>query len=146
MSVFDFLQGKILCPSKWWWPWQQKNIKVYGCAYMTKGQIHTWNSLWRSGQTRFVRMLLVELLLVLDLWSCLLFFTSVTLSDSDVTAPSIMMLHQMSRSWVRVFQSSKSVLKLFNDVLSMSLKGFLWPRGFVSLMCVLHSDHMTSPS
>ena len=47
---------------------------------------------------RFVGMLLVELSLALDLQSSLLILASLTLSDSDVTAPSTMMLCQMSHS------------------------------------------------
>ena len=83
--------------------------------------------LWHLGQTRFVWTLLVELSLTLDFLSCLSFSASLTLSDSDVTAPSTMMLRQMSRSWAKFSQLSTSTLNLLNDVLSASLKRFFWP-------------------
>ena len=59
------------------------NRKNAAWVRIWRSPIHAWNSLWHSGQTRFVGMHLAELLLALDLQSCLLFLTSLTLSDSD---------------------------------------------------------------
>ena len=45
-----------------------------------KSPIRGWKSLWHLGQRRFIGTLLVELSLPLDLESCFLFLTSLTLT------------------------------------------------------------------
>ena len=78
--------------------------------------------------------------------SCLALSASLTLPDSDVTAPSTMSYFQMYCSWANVSQISTTSLIHFNDALRVSLKSLFSGvySGPLSVFLILAFRRVTS--
>ena len=77
----------------------EKEFQSSRLGIWLKSPMHSWTSLWHSGQEKLVgTKILAELLLVLDLRSCLSVSASLVLFDLEVTSRSAMERRKISRS------------------------------------------------